>query len=249
MNRVICHHALSNSRPLILQIFDRAQPGLGSTSIRGRSAAMATTHQSSAADSTNPLEAVKEWIDGSRSDSTQSVFERAVRHHLPSAFVPLLERVDEFAVGKVLVLHKKPHFWRHDALDFTSLDFQLLLTEVQSKGKAFGVQTERKKQFDQSVDSSNRMIKIDLGLDAELKTKLGDIGGDIGGGGAKSLQVSVNFGSITHIISDLPQTLMSHQWTIDNSHAVIKDALVKGKEMFVITSVYEAQKVIVKVSL
>ena len=180
----------------------------------------------------------------SSAESTQSVFERAVRHHLPSSFVTLLDRVDDFSVGKVLVLHKKPHFWRRDELDFTSLDFETLLTEAQAE---FSIQTERKKLYDQSKDASNRMIKLDLGLDAELKTRWADIGGDVKGGGTKLLNLYVDFGRIDHILSNLPQTLLGHQWTVDSGHTVMKDALTKGKEFFVITSIYEAQKAFVRV--
>ena len=181
----------------------------------------------------------------SGADSTQSVFERAVRHHLPSSFVTLLDRVDDFSVGKVLVLHKKPHFWRRAELDFTSLDLETLLTKSQD---GFKIQTERKKLYDQSSDASNRMIKLDLGLDAELKTRWADFGGDLKGGGTKLLNLYVDFGRIDHILSNLPQILMGQQWIVDSDHIVMKDALAKGKEFFVITSVYEAQKAFVKVS-
>lgn len=181
------------------------------------------------------------------SESTQSVFERAVRHHLPSAFVSLLERVDEFDVGKVLVLHKKPHFWREKKLDFTSLHISALLKEVQGEGKALDIHTESKKLFDQSSDASNRLVKLDLGLDAELKTSWANLGGDVKGGGTKVVHLFVDFGSIYHIVSDLPETLSSRQWTANTGHAVVKDALAKGKEMFVITSAYQAQKAFVRV--
>ena len=182
------------------------------------------------------------------SESTQSVFERAVRHHLPSAFVTLLERVDEFAVGKVLVLHKKPHVFRHRELDFTSLPLSALISEAQSGGNALNFQTESKKLFDYSSDASNRVIKLDLDLDAELKTAWGNIGGDVKGGGTKFVHLLVDFGSIHHIISDLYQTLSSQRWTVNTGHVVVKDALAKGKEMYVITSVYQADKAVVRVS-
>ena len=58
----------------------------------------------------------------------------------------------------------------------------------------------------------------------------------------------MDFGRIDHILSNLPQILMGQQWIVDSDHIVMKDALAKGKEFFVITSVYEAQKAFVKVS-
>lgn len=63
----------------------------------------------------------------------QVVFERAILHHVEHAFVPLLERVDEFDIGKVLVLHEKPHWyrlWGRKELDFSSLPLKRLLVEV-----------------------------------------------------------------------------------------------------------------------
>lgn len=63
----------------------------------------------------------------------QVVFERAIVHHVEHAFVPLLDRVDEFDLGKVLVLHEKPHwykFWGKKELDFSSLPLKSLLVEV-----------------------------------------------------------------------------------------------------------------------
>ena len=63
----------------------------------------------------------------------QVVFEKAVLRHVEHAFVPLLDRVDEFDIGKVLVLHEKPQwykFWGRKELDFSSLPLKRLLVEV-----------------------------------------------------------------------------------------------------------------------
>ena len=184
-----------------------------------------------------------------KSESTQSVFARAVNHHLPSSFVTLLERVDEFEIGKVLVLHKKPHIWRHRTLDFTSLPLSALLNKVQGEeGKPFGFQKESTPLFDQASDSTNRVVKLDLGLDAELKTAWVDLGGDVKGGGSKLVNLTVNFGGIKHIKSNLYDILSSQQWTVNSSHELVKEALTKGRELYVISSVYQSDKAFVRVS-
>ena len=98
--------------------------------------------------------------------STQKIFERAVKHHLPDAFVSLLDRIDEFKLGTVLIYHHKPHFWRSKELDFTGVRLKNLLEESQRAG--FDFETETEVLFDSTSDSSQRTVNIDLDLDGEV---------------------------------------------------------------------------------
>lgn len=54
---------------------------------------------------------------------SQALFQRSIQHFLKDAFVPLLDQVDEFSIGKVLVLHEEPHWYRrrNNDLDFSGL--------------------------------------------------------------------------------------------------------------------------------
>lgn len=179
----------------------------------------------------------------------QVVFERAVLRHVEHAFVPLLDRVDEFDIGKVLVLHEKPQwykFWGRKELDFSSLPLKRLLVEDERDG--FSYKTESSVLFDQSSDSSNRVVQFDLDLDAELKTAWGELGGDIGGKGKKLVNLTTNFGRLDHIRSDLFKVLSEKEHTLNLTHPVIADAMQKGHTLFVITSVYKAEKCEVTVS-
>ena len=98
--------------------------------------------------------------------SSQSVFEHAVKHHLPSAFTPRIEKLNEFQLGSVLLYHHKPHFWRKKELDFASIELERLL--VDSAG--YKIETEKKILFTEADDQSTRVVHIDLDLDAEVCT-------------------------------------------------------------------------------
>lgn len=101
--------------------------------------------------------------------STQTVFVRAVRHHVHDAFVSLVDRIDEFNIGTILVYTEKPRFWRKKELNFTGAQLSDLLVEDQKGDFAFN--TESKVIFDKTSDSSQRTVDIDLDLDADVSIK------------------------------------------------------------------------------
>lgn len=76
----------------------------------------------------------------------------------------------------------------------------------------------------------------------------GKLGGDVGGKGKKLINLSVNFGRLDHVRSDLFNTLSEKQHSFDLAHPVIRDAMEKGQTLFIITSIYKAQKCEVTVS-
>lgn len=64
----------------------------------------------------------------------QSLFARAVNSSLPTAIPTTLERIDQFAIGKVLTYQKKPRKllpWRRHELNFTGRSITDLLVEGQ----------------------------------------------------------------------------------------------------------------------
>ena len=66
----------------------------------------------------------------------QSLFARAVSANLPTAIPTTLERIDQFAIGKVLTYQKKPRKllpWRRHELNFTGRSITDLLAEGQLK--------------------------------------------------------------------------------------------------------------------
>ena len=75
------------------------------------------------------------------------------------------------------------------------------------------------------------------------------VGGKVGGKDKDSATISVNFGDITHTISNMYEVLSNTQYKVDLNHPVVKDAVEKGKTFFVIISVYTASKVEITVCL
>ena len=82
----------------------------------------------------------------------------------------------------------------------------------------------------------------------QLKMAWGELGGDIGGKGKKLINLTTKFGRLDHIRSDLFKVLSEKQHTLDLNHPVITDAVQKGQTLFIITSVYKAEKCEVTVS-
>lgn len=87
----------------------------------------------------------------------QVVFEKAVKCVLPAAIPTHLERIDEYAVGKVLLYSRKPKkllpFHKHD-LDFTGYSLQSLLVE----GEQLTVATSRSFLFDVGKSTSSKSV-------------------------------------------------------------------------------------------
>ena len=69
------------------------------------------------------------------------------------------------------------------------------------------------------------------------------VGGKVGGKDKDSVTISVDFGDITHTISNMYEVLSTKQYKVDLKHPVVQDAVKKGKKIFIITSVYTASKV------
>ena len=69
------------------------------------------------------------------------------------------------------------------------------------------------------------------------------VGGKIGGKGKDNATISVQFGDVTHTISDMYDVLSTKQYKVDLKHPIVQEAIEKGKTFFVIISVYTASKV------
>lgn len=75
----------------------------------------------------------------------QNLFARAVGANLPSAIPTTLERIDQFAIGKVLTYQKKPRKllpWRRHELNFTGRSITDLLAEGQLQELKFASSSE-----------------------------------------------------------------------------------------------------------
>ena len=75
----------------------------------------------------------------------QSLFARAVGANLPTAIPTTLERIDQFAIGKVLTYKKKPRKllpWRRRELSFTGRSVTELLAEGQLQELKFATSSD-----------------------------------------------------------------------------------------------------------
>ena len=75
----------------------------------------------------------------------QSLFARAVGGNLPTAIPTTLERIDQFAIGKVLTYQKKPRKllpWRRQELNFTGRSITDLLAEGQLQQLKFATSSD-----------------------------------------------------------------------------------------------------------
>ena len=57
------------------------------------------------------------------------------------------------------------------------------------------------------------------------------------------MKINVGLGAMKRIKSNIFDAMSSKQFKINPNHPVIKDGITKGRSLFVISSVYESQKV------
>ena len=75
------------------------------------------------------------------------------------------------------------------------------------------------------------------------------MGGKVEGDAKKVANLTVGLGSFTHIVSDMFDVFRKNQFKINANHPVIKEAIHKGRTLFVISSVYQTEKAEIKVSM
>ena len=182
----------------------------------------------------------------------QEVFGRAVKTILPSAIPTQLERIDEYAVGKVLVYSKKPRKlfpMRKQHLDFTGYSLQTLL----AKGEKLTISTAKSYLFDTDKSTLSKSIHIDVGGDFDLETALvklasADADFKFKAGETKTLTITTDFGKVTHISTDLVNSTVSGKIQVQPDHPIVKKAIENGGVMFVVTTIYEGEHCKVGVS-
>lgn len=92
----------------------------------------------------------------------QNLFARAVGGNLPSAIPTALERIDQFAIGKVLTYQKKPRKllpWRRHELNFTGCSITDLLAEGQLQELKFASSSEFLFDAGEGTDKLNVAVK------------------------------------------------------------------------------------------
>ena len=93
----------------------------------------------------------------------QSLFSRAVSTNLPTAIPAALERIDQFAIGKVLTYQKKPCKllpWRRRELNFTGRSINDLLADGQLQELSFA--TSRDFLFDAGKGTDKISVEVSM---------------------------------------------------------------------------------------
>lgn len=176
----------------------------------------------------------------------QVVFGKAVKRFLPSAIPTHLEKIDEYAVGKVLVYSKRPRRlipMRKHELDFTGWSLQSLLAEKE----VLTITTAKSYLFDTGKDTDSKSFSVDVGGDLDIASalaKLATASADFkfNAGEKATLKVTSDFGKITHISTDLVNSAISRDIHMNPDHPIVKRAVENGGVMFIISNIYEGER-------
>jgi len=181
-----------------------------------------------------------------RNEGERAVFNRAVNFVLPSAIPTHLDRSQEYALGDVLVYEKKVRFlmpWRKHRLVFTGINLSELVDDIASRVTKTVTQV-----FDNA--STSRTFGVEAKLDTEIQYAVAHFG--IGVSASENATVSVDFGKVERHFSNLPSLLNKDRFSVSTSvstvHPVIQEALRNNRTIFVISSLYVADKANVNVS-
>ena len=179
-------------------------------------------------------------------EAERIVFNRGVNFVLPSAIPTHLDRSDEYALGDVLVFEKKlrPFMpWRKHRLVFTGANISELLKD---QAEPLNIQESEESIFDDA--NTSRSFGVDARVDAEIQYAVAHFGVDVQA--TENAGMSVDFGKVDRHFTNLSSILAQQSGKVFASptHPVIQDALSKNSTLFVITSMYVAEKAIVNLN-
>jgi hypothetical protein len=156
----------------------------------------------------------------------QSLFARAVSTNLSTVIPTALEGIDQFAIGKVLTYQKKPRKllpWRRHELNFTGRSITDLVAEGQLQELSFTTSSD----FLFDAGNGTDKTSVEFGLHAREE---------------KNMSISTDFGKISHVQTDLFEVLHTHRIKVNTDHPVIREARKNGNTLFVISTLYEAER-------
>ena len=179
--------------------------------------------------------------------SVQTLFGRAISNLLPSAIPTQLERINEFAIGKVLIYKKKPRkflSWRHHELNFTGYSLPSLLAD-----QTLTIATSSNFLFDAGKGTSSATVKVNLDAELSLRESLVKMEARLKEDEMKNLTITTDVGKVSRISTNLLPDCTSRNLKVKMDHPIVKEAIDKGGTLFVITSLYEAEHCKVEVKI
>ena len=87
------------------------------------------------------------------------------------------------------------------------------------------------------------------GADADLKEALAKLNLDLKGKFEKKTSITTDFGKITHIETDMFDVFSKKTYSLDTSNPIVKEAIAKGSTVFVISTMYEAERCNISVNV
>ena len=180
----------------------------------------------------------------------QTLFDKTISFHLPSAIPTLLERIDEFAIGKVLIYSKKPKRftpWRKHELSFTGWSISSLLSPPEDQ--KLKIATASSFLFDLGKGSSSATVQVNLDAEVNLHEALVSLDAKLKADEQKKLNITSDLGKVTHVSTDLLASCSAKKLHVNTEHPIVQEAMEKGGAMFVITSMYTAEHCNIQVSI
>ena len=181
--------------------------------------------------------------------ASQALFSHVVSSCLSEAVPTQLDRINEFSLGKVLIFSQRPRRfipWSKKDLKFTGWSLSSLLQEADAK--EMKIATASSFLFDTSKKTNTASVTIKLDADPTLREALVKTDSKLLTSETKQLDVSADFGKMTHISTDLIYSVATKKLHVKTDHPIIQEALATGGSLFVISTIYEAERCNVKVS-
>jgi len=161
-----------------------------------------------------------------------------MRDNLPSAIISSLEHIEDFSLGKVFLYSKPRLFRRKHHLHFTGRNIKELLVPANEE---MPIRTERRDVYYLGECMCSTNSNTEFECRAEIK------GGPAAGTASAGITLTseksckVKLGQITPVVSDLVNSFTSGKIHFNTDHLVVQMALKRGKTVFIINKIYEAQ--------
>ena len=168
----------------------------------------------------------------------ETVFEYTVKGVLHHAIPISLREALDLKMGDVVVYQKTPNKWkpwRKHHLVYSGVNINEALTSPVT------INTEEVVLYDDATFS--RSVSDSVGLDADVKTALIGFGVNFDIGEQKTLKAE--FGQVKRTVWSLRDEVFKGKFrgSLNMDHPVVKDAKRHGSVLFVVTHLYQAEKV------
>jgi hypothetical protein len=179
---------------------------------------------------------------------SQAIFEEVIERCLSSAIPVLLEKANDYCIGKVFVYSKKTHrvlpMRGTNVLTPTAGNFpELLATDA-----AISLSITKRILLDRKIDPLCFSMEVDG--NAELRSALFNYA-SLGAEDKKKgmLHIRADFGEVVELTSSLHLTDCADTMRVNPGNPLVKRVMEYGKSMFLLSTLYQAEHCKVDVKL